>query len=145
MIDLSTLKKLPRKKKKIVGRGPGSGHGKTSTRGHKGQKARSGGSVPPYFEGGNIPLIRKIPKRGFSNPFRKKYKIVNIENLSKIKEDEIDIEVMKKYGLVKGKDVLVKVLSEGEINRPITLKVHKISESAKKKIENAGGKVLILC
>jgi len=142
--DLSPLKGS-RKKRKRVGRGPGSGHGKTSCRGHKGQKARSGGSIPAGFEGGQMPLQRRLPKRGFTNIFKKHYALINIRDLSKFDHNsQLDIDVLKNAGLLKhGKD-RVKLLGNGEISFPVNIKVHRASQSAKEKIEAAGGKVEII-
>jgi large subunit ribosomal protein L15 len=133
------------KKRKRVGRGPGSGHGKTSCRGHKGQKARSGGSIAPGFEGGQMPFTRRIPKRGFTNIFKKSYAVVNLKDLSRLgQRDAIDIEALREAGLVKKTQDGVKVLGEGEITQPLVLKVNRVSRTAKSKIEAAGGKVEIL-
>jgi len=148
LITLANLKPCPgsKHKEKRVGRGHGSGHGKTSCRGHKGQKARKSPDIPPWFEGGQTPLHRRVPKRGFNNPFRIEYTVINIKDLvKKFSANEIvDIESLKTKGLVKGKNKLVKILGDGEINIPLTVKVHAISKSAKEKIEKAGGKVEII-
>jgi len=131
--------------KKRVGRGEGSGHGKTSCRGQKGQNSRSGGGVRPGFEGGQMPLFRRLPKRGFKNPFRKEYGILNVKDLDKIAEDGVvDINIAKSKGRVSKKLTLLKILGEGEISAAITVRVHAISKSAKDKIESAGGKVEII-
>lgn len=133
------------KKRKRVGRGPGSGHGKTSCRGHKGQKARSGGSIAPGFEGGQMPFTRRLPKRGFTNIFKKSYAVVNLKDLSRLgQRDAIDIEALREAGLVKKIQDGVKVLGEGEITYPLVLKANRVSKTAKSKIEAAGGKVEIL-
>jgi large subunit ribosomal protein L15 len=133
------------KKRKRIGRGPGSGHGKTSCRGHKGQKARSGGSIAPGFEGGQMPLTRRLPKRGFTNIFKKSYAVVNLKDLSRLgQRDAIDIEALREAGLVKKIQDGVKVLGEGEITYPLVLKANRVSKTAKSKIEAAGGKVEIL-
>ena len=133
------------KKRKRVGRGPGSGHGKTSCRGHKGQKARSGGSIAPGFEGGQMPFTRRIPKRGFTNIFKKSYGVINLKDLNQLgQKDAIDIETLREAGLVKRIQDGVKVLGEGEIARPLVLKVNRVSKTAKSKIEAVGGKVEIL-
>lgn len=145
MIDLSSLHppKGAKKKKKRVGCGPGSGHGKTSGRGHKGAKARSGKEFDSRFEGGQTPLYRRIPKRGFQNPARKEYEIVNLSALSSLEEKEINLQLLKAKNLIKeGK--LVKILGEGEITTPLIVSAHAFSKSAKEKIEKAGGKVIIL-
>lgn len=146
MLTLSNLKPFSgsRKNRKRVGRGPGSGHGKTACRGQKGQKSRSGASIPAGFQGGQMPLYRQLPKRGFKNPFKKEYGVLNVGAIAQLEVDTIDINVAKKMGLVKKRYSLFKVLGEGEINRPVKVVAHAISESAKKKIEAAGGQVEIL-
>jgi len=133
-----------KKKKKRVGRGPGSGHGKTSCRGHKGQKARSGGGVKPGFEGGQMPLQRRLPKRGFRNIFGKEYAIVNLGVLNNLEEDVITPELLKEKGIIKNMKDGLKILGDGEITRPITVKAHAISAGAKEKIEKANGSVELL-
>ena len=133
-----------RKKRKRVGRGPGSGHGKTSCRGHKGQKARSGGGTKPGFEGGQMPLQRRLPKRGFTNIFQKHYTIVNLATLDKLEEASITPEFLIKEGVVKKLQDGIKILGNGEITKPITVKAHAFSASAKEKIEKAQGKVEII-
>ncbi|RME68081.1 MAG: 50S ribosomal protein L15 [Nitrospirae bacterium] len=134
-------------RQKRVGRGPGSGHGKTSCRGHKGQKARSGGGVAPGFEGGQMPLYRRLPKRGFNNKlFAKEYTIVNLEKIAKIEDiDEITPEVLLERKIISkiGKDGL-KVLGKGQLQRPVTIKAHAFSEGAVNKIKEAGGKAEVL-
>ena len=131
-----------RKKRKRVGRGPGSGHGKTCCRGHKGQKSRSGGGVRPGFEGGQMPLHRRLPKRGFTNIFRKEYSILNVEDLNRFEPDAVlDAEVLKGAGLIRKVVDGVKVLGNGEISHPVILRVNKISRTAREKVEAAGGKV----
>jgi large subunit ribosomal protein L15 len=130
-----------RKKRKRVGRGEGSGSGKTAGRGSKGQNARSGGGVRIGFEGGQMPLQRRIPKRGFTNIFKKQYEVVNIKDLRHFKTGEvIDNNALLKVGLIK-KDKAVKLLAEGEISYPVNIKVNKVSQAAKTKIESAGGEV----
>ena len=142
--NLSPLKGS-RKMKKRVGRGPGSGHGKTSCRGHKGQKSRSGGSIPPGFEGGQMPLQRRLPKRGFTNIFKKNYVLINIRDLKRFgPNSDVDIEALKTAGLVKGVRDRVKLLGDGEISHPVMIKVHKVSKTAREKIEAAGGKVEVI-
>ena len=134
-----------RKKKKRVGRGEGSGHGGTSTKGHKGLKARSGGTISPGFEGGQMPLQRRLPKRGFKNPFRKEWSIVNLGDLSAFPEGAVvDVESLQSSGLVKTVAFGVKILGDGEISRPLTVRAHAFSLSAKKKIEAAGGKAEVI-
>ena len=130
------------KKRKRVGRGPGSGHGKTSCRGHKGANARSGGGVLPGFEGGQMPLKRRLPKRGFHNLFKKRFAIINIRDLSRFEKGSlVNAETLMASGLAKGLHAGIKLLGEGKINYPLTLKVHSYSKTAKEKIEAAGGKV----
>jgi len=131
-----------RKTRKRVGRGDGSGHGGTSCRGHKGQKSRSGGKVARWFEGGQMPLQRRLPKQGFKNLFRVKYGIVNLKVIvDKFGEQaEIKIEDFYAKGLVK-KGLPVKVLGVGELDKPLRVTAHKFSQSAKTKIEQAGGSI----
>ncbi len=134
-----------RKSRKRIGRGTGSGHGKTSCRGHKGQKSRSGGGVRPGFEGGQMPLQRRLPKRGFTNIFKKQYTLININNLNRFEPETIlDMEALKKAGFLKSVKDGVKLLGDGEISHALVIKVHKVSKTAREKIEAAGGKVEIL-
>jgi len=129
------------KKTKRVGRGIGSGHGKTSCKGHKGQKARSGGTKGPAFEGGQMPLQRRIPKRGFKNRFTIEYAIVNLKDISKMEgTDIITAETLIEQGIIKDLKNGLKILGEGEIKRPLTIKAHAFSVSATAKIVAAGGK-----
>ena len=129
-------------KRKRVGRGPGSGHGKTSCRGHKGLNARSGGGVLRGFEGGQMPLQRRLPKRGFHNLFKKQYVILNVRDLLRFEQGSVvDLKTLATSGLIKSASSTIKLLGEGTINYPLTLKVHACSKSAKEKIEAAGGKV----
>ena len=131
-----------KKDRKRVGRGPGSGHGKTACRGHKGQKARSGGGVRPGFEGGQMPLQRRLPKRGFTNLFKKEYALINLNILNRFDPESIlDLEALKKAGLVKGAKDGIKLLGSGEISHPLVVRVNKVSKTARAKIEAAGGKV----
>lgn len=130
--------------KKRIGRGDGSGQGSTAGKGHKGQKARAGGKVRVGFEGGQTPLMRRLPKFGFSNVmFKKVYEIVTTEQLNKFSGD-VTLETLQQAGLVKKGDVKVKVLTKGEIKTNLNLKVHKISESAKTAVEKAGGTVEVI-
>ena len=129
-----------RKTRKRIGRGPGSGHGKTSCKGHKGQNARSGGGVKPGFEGGQMPLQRRLPKRGFTNIFQKKYSIINVGSLEKISESIITPEVLLQEGLIKNTKDMIKILGNGEITKAFTVKAHAFSASAKEKISKAKGK-----
>ena len=132
-----------RKKRKRIGRGKGSGSGETAGRGTKGQNSRSGGGVHLGFEGGQMPLQRRIPKRGFTNIFKKKYEIINIKDLKYFKSGElINSDTLLKSGLLK-KARAVKLLGEGDISYPLKIKVNKVSQAAKEKIESAGGKVEI--
>ena len=129
------------KKRKRVGCGPGSGHGKTSTRGHKGYKSRSGSNVRFGFEGGQMPLTRRIPKRGFVNIFKENYEIVNVELLGKLKPNTVVTpEFLKEKRIIKGKNKL-KILGQGEISIPLTVKAHKFSKKAQEKIKAAKGTI----
>lgn len=142
---LSSLKasKGARKNRKRVGRGSGSGLGKTSGKGHKGQKSRSGGSIPRGFEGGQMPLARRLPKFGFTNLFREEYAIVNLDTLSRLGiEGEITPEALVEKGVIKAGRKL-KVLGRGEVDKPITVKASKFSKTAVEKIEKAGGKTQV--
>jgi large subunit ribosomal protein L15 len=131
------------KQKKRLGRGPGSGHGKTAGRGHKGFKARSGSGVKPGFEGGQMPLQRRIPKRGFTNIFKKQFALVSLSQLDSFAVgDVVTIESLIAAGIVKP-GMAVKVLANGEVTKALTVKVTKVSETAKAKIESAGGTVVI--
>jgi large subunit ribosomal protein L15 len=134
-----------RKSRKRVGRGVGSGWGKTAGRGNKGYNSRSGGGVSPGFEGGQMPIQRRLPKRGFTNIFRKTYEIVNIGDLAKFETGNVvDVASLVHAGLIKGKrDAGVKLLGKGEITYPLTIRLDKISQRAKEKIEAAGGTVEI--
>lgn len=126
---------------KRLGRGAGSGTGKTAGKGHKGQNARSGGGVRPGFEGGQMPLQRRVPKRGFNNIFAKKYAVINVSDLAKFRSGaKVDAAALKKAGIIKNAYDGVKVLGNGEIKKKLTVKAAKFSASAKEKIENAGGK-----
>ncbi|HFD05198.1 MAG TPA: 50S ribosomal protein L15 [Firmicutes bacterium] len=129
------------KKRSRVGRGPGSGNGKTAGRGHKGQKARSGGSIQPWFEGGQMPLQRRIPKRGFKNFNRIEFQVVNVGKLAEYysENEEVTIESLFEKGIVK-RDLPVKILGKGDINIPLTVKAHAFSKTAREKIEGSGGK-----
>jgi large subunit ribosomal protein L15 len=139
--DLSP-EKGARKNRKKVGRGPGSGMGKTSTRGHKGLKARSGGSVRPGFEGGQMPLYRRLPKRGFFNIFKTKIAVLNIKDLDRFEDGTtIDTDALRDAGMVKGRFDSVKILGIGEITKKFVLKNILISKTAKEKIETAGGSI----
>lgn len=146
-MNLSELKPSPgsRRPTRRVGRGPGSGSGKTCGSGHNGQKSRSGGGVRPGFEGGQMPLQRRLPKRGFRNIFRKEYVIINIRDIAGLSDESvITPEVLIARKLVKDVKHGIKVLGVGEITRTITLKVHAVSASAEKKITAAGGTVEVI-
>jgi large subunit ribosomal protein L15 len=133
------------KKRKRLGCGIGSGHGKTSTHGHKGQKSRSGGGVPPWFEGGQMPLQRRIPKRGFVNFTRKEYQVVNVGDLASFEAGAtVGFDELRKAGLVKKSGMPVKLLGNGSIENALTLKVNACSKSATEKIDKCGGKIEIL-
>jgi large subunit ribosomal protein L15 len=148
---MSDLSKLPRpegahRDRKRLGRGPGSGKGKTSGKGHKGQKARTGHhGTPAWFEGGQMPLQRRLPKRGFKNPFRTVWQIVNLKDIAGLDESEITPDVLNAHRLIDlGKDQPIKVLGEGHIDRTITVRTHAVSAGARAKIEAAGGTVELL-
>jgi len=133
------------KNKKRIGRGFGSGHGKTSCKGHKGQKARSGGPKGAGFEGGQMPLQRRIPKRGFKNIFRTEYAIVNLDIFDAMKHDAVVTpELLVEKGVIKDVKDGIKVLGNGSIQRPVTIKAHAFSAAATAKIEAAGGKAEVL-
>ncbi|MFO7667123.1 MAG: 50S ribosomal protein L15 [Desulfobacterales bacterium] len=134
-----------KRSRKRLGRGPGSGTGKTSGKGHKGQNARSGGGVRPGFEGGQMPIQRRLPKVGFVNIFKKKIAVVNIRDLSKFESGSVvDEAALIRSGIIKGKRDGIKLLSRGDIDFPLTLKVNGASKIAKEKIEKAGGKVEVI-
>ena len=146
-MNLNDLKPAPGSKKEATrkGRGSGSGLGKTAGRGHKGQKARSGGGVRPGFEGGQMPLQRRIPKRGFTNIFRKNIAVVSLEDLNIFEADAtITPELLWEAGLIKGNIDGVKVLANGEVTKAYTVVVHGCSKAAAEKIEAAGGKVEVI-
>jgi large subunit ribosomal protein L15 len=133
------------KKRKRVGRGDGSGHGKTSCRGHKGQGARSGGNVQPGFEGGQMPLQRRLPKRGFHNPFRIEMSVVNLNQLELLPAgSEVTPESLSQQGWVTGKNRKIKILADGALSKALTVKAHGFSAKAKEKIEAAGGKAELI-
>ena len=134
------------KERKRVGRGPGSGLGKTSGKGHKGQNARSGGGVRPGFEGGQLPLFRRLPKRGFSNAkFKTEYAVINLSDLNKFEDGAIVTpEILKEMGILKNQLDGVKVLGNGKLEKKLTVKAHKFSESAKESIEKMGGKAEVI-
>ena len=145
-MKLSELKSAPgsRKSRKRVGRGTGSGTGKTSGRGQKGQKSRSGGNPHPWFEGGQMPLYRRLPKRGFTNIFRKEYEIVNLAQLAGLEmKNPITPEIMKEKGMIR-KIGSVKILGNGELSGAVTVHAQKFSRSAMDKIEKSGGKAITI-
>lgn len=146
MAELHELSPVPgsHRARKRVGRGPGSGLGKTSGRGQKGQKARSGGSIARGFEGGQMPLQRRIPKRGFSPLNRVEYAVINLRDLAEVEETEITPELLRARGLVGKKALPLKVLGTGEIARAVTVRAHAFSGTARTKIEAAGGTVALL-
>jgi len=144
-MNLSNIRapKKASENKKRVGRGMGSGMGKTSTRGHKGQRSRSGSRMMRGFEGGQMPLHRRVPKRGFTNIFREEYNIVNLEKLAGLGESTINPDVLHKAGVISTKR-RVKILGDGELKSAITVQAHKFSKSAQEKITKAGGKFEVL-
>jgi large subunit ribosomal protein L15 len=147
LMRLSELRPLSgsRRRRKRLGRGPGSGHGKTACRGHKGQNSRSGGGVRPGFEGGQMPLQRRTPKRGFTNIFKKRFAIVNVEDLNRFDPNSlVDPAALKERGIIGKFHDGVKVLGNGDIQVPLTVRAHKISSSAARKIEKAEGKVEVI-
>jgi len=133
-----------REKRKRIGRGVGSGHGKTSCKGHKGQKARSGGGPKAGFEGGQMPLQRRIPKRGFTSIFQKQYFIVNIGSINNLSEAVITPEVLLNEGLIKNTKGKIKILGKGEVTRQFSVKAHAFSASAREKISKAEGSLEII-
>ncbi len=146
MISLANLKpaKGAIKKRKRIGRGPGSGFGKTAGRGMNGQKSRSGYSRKRGFEGGQMPLIRRIPKRGFTNIFKVRYNVVNVGELDKSGLDELNIEVLLEKNIIRDKRLKLKILGDGELTRKVKVTAHKFSKTAVEKIEKSGGEVVVL-
>ena len=146
-MDLSNLKPAvgSTKTRKRIGRGPGSGTGKTAGKGHKGQKARSGGSIKPGFEGGQMPMQRRLPKRGFSPLTKKVYALVNLRDLELFDAGSVvDLDMLTKSGLVNSIGDGVKILGTGELTKALTVKAHKFSKSAEEKIVAAGGKAEVI-
>jgi len=146
-ISLNSLKpaKGANKKNKRVGRGIGGGHGKTAARGYKGQKSRSGTSIRPGFEGGQMPLHRRLPKRGFTNIFRKEYAVVNLATLAGFESGaKVDPEVLKTRGIVKNPKDGIKILGAGELKQALHVCAHKFSKSAAAKIQQAGGVIEVI-
>ena len=147
MVKIHELKSAEgaRRERKRRGRGPGSGHGQTSGRGDKGQKSRSGGHIQPWFEGGQLPLHRRVPKRGFTNIFREEYAIINLKDLSRFAAGaSLSPELLWEQGMIKHPHDLVKILGEGEISGALHISAHKFSRSARQKIEAAGGKAEVI-
>jgi large subunit ribosomal protein L15 len=148
--NLSNLRapKAANSNKKRVGRGMGSGMGKTSARGHKGQRSRSGSHMMRGFEGGQMPLHRRLPKRGFTNIFRTEYSVINLSRIAELHEElgqaELTLEAFTAKGLLKKRAGLVKVLGDGELTVAVTVHAHKFSKSAQEKIEKAGGKAVVI-
>lgn len=141
-MKLENLKGLTRKTPKRVGRGIGSGMGKTSTRGHKGQNARSGGGVRPGFEGGQMPLFRRLPKRGFTNIWAVKYEEVSLDRLNVFNDGEVvDLVALKDKGIIHNSVKRIKILANGELEKKLTIKADKVSKTAKERIEKAGGTI----
>jgi large subunit ribosomal protein L15 len=146
-LSLNTLapQKGATRKSKRIGRGPGSGRGKTATRGHKGQKSRSGTSFRPGFEGGQMPLHRRLPKRGFTNIFRKEYAVVNVSRLEVFEAGAtVDPESLKEKKIIKKLQAGLKILGDGELEKALHVRAHKVSKSAFDKIQKAGGTVEII-
>jgi large subunit ribosomal protein L15 len=146
IMNLSKLRapKNANRERKRVGRGMGSGHGKTSTRGHKGQGSRSGSSLMRGFEGGQMPLHRRLPKRGFTNIFRTEYTVLNLDRLVELNESELTLEAFHAKGYLKRRGELLKILGNGQITTAITVHAHKFSKAAQEKIEKAGGKAVLI-
>ena len=145
-MDLSRLKsaKGSKKKRKRVGRGTGSGHGKTSCRGTKGQKSRSGAKTRSWFEGGQMPLQRRVPKRGFTNIFRNDYQTVNVGDLDRLKNKKVTPEVLFEARLIRKRNKQCKILGDGTVKKPLEVTAHAFSKSAREKLEAAGGKAIVL-
>ncbi len=145
-MDLGNLKYAEgaKKKKKRLGRGQGSGWGKTAGRGHNGQNSRSGSKKRSWFEGGQMPLQRRLPKRGFTNIFKRSFDVVNVGELEKIGSGKVTPEDLYKHRLVRKKDTQIKILGEGEITKAVEVKAHAFSKSAIQKLEAAGGKAILL-
>ncbi|MFH1413538.1 MAG: 50S ribosomal protein L15 [Candidatus Omnitrophota bacterium] len=146
LVGIHTLRppKGSHKRRKYLGRGPGSGHGETSTRGSKGQTSRAGRDFYLGLEGGQTPLIRRIPKRGFTSKFKKEYQILNLDDLNKLKEPTIGLKLLEDKGLIKDGGKLVKILGRGEIKNPIKIQAHAFSKRATEAIKSAGGETKII-
>jgi large subunit ribosomal protein L15 len=145
-MNLSNLRapKRANRNKKRIGRGMGSGTGKTSGRGHKGQGSRSGSSLMRGFEGGQMPLHRRMPKRGFTNIFRTEYTVLNLDRLAEMGETELTYDRLRELGFLKRRNELLKILGNGEVSTAMTIHAHKFSKSAQEKIEKAGGRIVLL-
>jgi len=145
-MDLSSLKPAPGAKhdRKRLGRGPGSGTGQQSGKGHKGQKARSGYKNKAWREGGQMPLLRRLPKHGFTGIFKIEYQVVNLSSLEKIDQKEIDANILLANRIIRSRRLPFKVLGNGDISKPLTVKAHAFSKSAIEKIEKAGGKAEVI-
>jgi large subunit ribosomal protein L15 len=145
-MNLSNLRapKKANRNKKRIGRGMGSGTGKTSGRGHKGQGSRSGSSLMRGFEGGQMPLHRRMPKRGFTNIFRTEYTVLNLDRLAEMGETELTYDRLRELGFLKRRNELLKILGNGEVSTAMTIHAHKFSKSAQEKIEKAGGRIVLL-
>jgi len=143
-LDNLSPRKGSKSASKRVGRGHGSGLGKTSGRGHKGQKSRSGASIPAWFEGGQMPLHRRTPKRGFTPLNRKKWNIVNVADFGRIAEGDIDPDILRANGLIRVSKNPVKILGRGDLDRAVTVRAHAFSASAREKIEAAGGTAQVI-
>jgi large subunit ribosomal protein L15 len=147
MLSINSLKPAPgaNRKNKRVGRGMGSGHGKTSTRGYKGQLSRAGASMRPGFEGGQMPLYRRLPKRGFTNTFRKEFVAVNLEKLAGFEAGtQVTPELLKSSGIIKNFRDGIKILGVGELTNAINVRAHKFSKSAAEKIQKVGGAIEVI-
>jgi large subunit ribosomal protein L15 len=147
MLSINTLKPAPgaNRKNKRVGRGMGSGHGKTATRGYNGQLSRAGASIRPGFEGGQMPLHRRLPKRGFTNIFRKEYLAINLEKLARFEAGTtVDPEILKSLGIIKNLQDGLKILGVGELKHAIHVRAHKFSKSASEKIQKVGGTIEVI-
>jgi large subunit ribosomal protein L15 len=147
MLSINTLKPAPgaNRKNKRVGRGIGSGHSKTSTRGYNGQMSRAGSSMRPGFEGGQMPLHRRLPKRGFTNIFRKEYLAINLEKLSRFEAGAtVNPEILKSLGIIKNLQDGLKILGDGELQHALHIRAHKFSKSAIEKIQKVGGTIEVI-
>jgi large subunit ribosomal protein L15 len=147
MLSINTLKPAPgaNRKNKRVGRGMGSGHGKTATRGYNGQLSRAGASVRPGFEGGQMPLYRRLPKRGFHNIFRTEYVAINVEKLDSFESGtQIDPVMLRDHGIIKNLRGEIKILGNGDLTKSVIVRAHKFSKSAVEKIQKAGGTVEVI-